>query len=163
MRLLQLAWLLLTLIGNNDAFQFSYGSGKVSSLIQRQPRTIKKPISPYPLFKRDCFHNFASKDLQSTDVNREEKYVLYNERWLMMGILSLLALLSDWACFAAVGGTRTWIKCFNHNPDELIDLFLFSNVISCFLFTDVTRRFGLKNVTIFASGLMFLGCRLVAP
>ena len=36
---------------------------------------------------------------------------------------------------------------FHHNPEDLIDLFLFTNVASCFFFTDMTRKFGLQKVT----------------
>ena len=78
----------------------------------------------------------------------------------MLGIVSALALLSDWACFAAVGGTKTWVNAFHKSPEDLIDIFLFSNVLSCFLYTDLTRRFGLKNVITVASGLMAAGCAL---
>jgi hypothetical protein len=88
------------------------------------------------------------------------EYVLYKERWLMLGIVSLLALLSDWACFAAVGGTKAWVNAFQKEPEDLIDIFLFSNVVTCFLYTDLTKRFGLKNVITFAAGLMATGCAL---
>jgi hypothetical protein len=88
------------------------------------------------------------------------EFVLYKERWLMLGIVSFLALLSDWACFAAVGGTKTWVNAFHKSPEDLIDIFLFSNVFACFLYTDLTRRFGLKNVITVASGLMAVGCAL---
>jgi len=56
-----------------------------------------------------------------------EEYTLYPNRWVQLGLLSLLALLSDWACFAAVGGTKEWTNQFHHNPEELIDLFLITN------------------------------------
>ncbi|KAJ1489447.1 hypothetical protein T484DRAFT_1780119 [Baffinella frigidus] len=56
-----------------------------------------------------------------------EEYILYQNRWVQLGLLSLLALLSDWACFAAVGGTKEWTSQFHHNPEELIDLFLITN------------------------------------
>ena len=92
--------------------------------------------------------------------SKAPEYVLYQERWLMLTIVSALALLSDWACFAAVGGTKAWVSAFNKNPEDLIDIFLFSNVMTCFLYTDLTRRFGLKKVITVASGLMAVGCAL---
>ncbi|EKX47104.1 hypothetical protein GUITHDRAFT_159575 [Guillardia theta CCMP2712] len=106
----------------------------------------------------DSSHGFQF--LGSPALRDPDDYVLYDDRWVQLGLLSLLALLSDWACFAAVGGPKTWVSSFHHNPDELIDLFLFSNVISCFLFTDVSRRFGLKKSVTWAAGLMTLGCAL---
>mmetsp|Transcript_14209 Transcript_14209/g.34762 ORF Transcript_14209/g.34762 Transcript_14209/m.34762 type:complete len:604 (-) Transcript_14209:155-1966(-) len=85
-------------------------------------------------------------------------YVLYNDRWIQLLIVSLLALLSDWACFATAGGPATWVRAFHESPAELIDLFLFTNVASCFFFTDVTRKFGLRKVVTGAAGMMALGC-----
>ena len=47
-----------------------------------------------------------------------------------------------------------------HDPAQLIDIFLFANVASCFLFTDVARKFGLRNCITWASSLMAVGCLL---
>jgi hypothetical protein len=101
-----------------------------------------------------------SATLSRVGAAKVPEFVLYKERWLMLGIVSFLALLSDWACFAAVGGTKTWVNAFHKSPEDLIDIFLFSNVFACFLYTDLTRRFGLKNVITVASGLMAVGCAL---
>jgi len=90
----------------------------------------------------------------------DEKYHLYPQRWTQLAILSLLALLSDWACFATAGGPSTWTTQFHHNPEELIDLFLFTNVLSCFFFTDITRLYGLRKVVTAAAGMMTAGCVL---
>lgn len=90
----------------------------------------------------------------------QEEYTLYGDRWVQLGILSLLALLSDWACFAAVGSPKAWIYSFKHNPEELVDLFLCFNVAACLLFTDITRIFGLRKVVTTAAGLMAVGCTL---
>jgi len=59
-----------------------------------------------------------------------------------------------------VGGTKAWVSAFHKSPEDLIDLFLFSNVFACFLYTDLTRRFGLKNVITVAAGFMAVGCGL---
>ena len=57
-----------------------------------------------------------------------EEYKLYGMRWVQLGLLSVLALLSDWACFATVGDPKAWTDQFHKNPEELIDLFLITNV-----------------------------------
>lgn len=101
-----------------------------------------------------------SASLSRVGAAKVPEFVLYKERWLMLGIVSSLALLSDWACFAAVGGTKTWVNAFHKSPEDLIDIFLFSNVFACFLYTDLTRRYGLKHVITVASGLMAVGCAL---
>ena len=110
---------------------------------------------PAPSTQRDM-----SKNMPGALPGTGAEYILYNERWLMLAIVSALALLSDWACFASVGGTKTWVNAFHENPEELIDTFLFANVLSCFCYTDLTRRFGLKNVITVAAGLMAVGCSL---
>ena len=79
--------------------------------------------------------------------SKKNEFILYRERWLMLAIVSALALLSDWACFAAVGGTKTWVNAFHKSPEDLIDIFLFSNVLTCFMYTDLTRRFGASTRT----------------
>ena len=34
---------------------------------------------------------------------------------------------------------ESWINAYGHEPSQLVDIFLFTNVITCFLFTDVAR------------------------
>jgi len=87
---------------------------------------------------------------------------LESQRWVQLTILSLLAMLSDWACFAFVGSPDVYERAAGHSPEELIDLFLVTNVIGCMMVTDITSRFGLKNVLRASATLMTLGCLLRA-
>ena len=56
---------------------------------------------------------------------------LAGEAWSR--VLSLLALLSDWVCFSVAAAPETWVTTYNHDPATLIDIFLFTNVLFCFL------------------------------
>lgn len=75
-------------------------------------------------------------------------------------MLSLLALVSDWVCFATAAVPREFAAATGHDPAALIDVFLAFNVGSCFLYTDVSRRLGLRKSTVLAAGLMAFGCLL---
>ncbi len=78
-------------------------------------------------------------------------------RWVQLGLLALLALISDWVCFATTANPGEWLSIQGHEASELIDIFLCANVASCFLYTDVAARFGLRKVMIFAASLMAAG------
>ena len=55
---------------------------------------------------------------------------------------------------------QSWGTRFGHDPAELIDLFLFTNVFTFFFFTDVARVLGLKRVITGAGALMCVGAFL---
>lgn len=88
------------------------------------------------------------------------KYRLYSSRWVQLGYLSLLALLSDWVCFSVAAAPETWEEVYNHDPATLIDIFLFTNVVFCLLEPTVVRRAGLRTVIVVAALLMSTGCLL---
>ena len=80
------------------------------------------------------------------------------QRWVQLGYLSALALLSDWICFSVAATPETFESSFHHSAAGLIDSFLFMNVASCFLVTDVVAAVGLQTAIRGAAGLMALGC-----
>ncbi|CAK9071635.1 unnamed protein product [Durusdinium trenchii] len=86
--------------------------------------------------------------------------VLYNQRWVQLAFLALLALLSDLVCFSVAATPATWTKVFGQDPASLIDIFLFTNVFACFLEPFVIRNFGLRTPIVGAAVLMALGCWL---
>ena len=96
---------------------------------------------------------------RSGAASREEP-VLYPQRWIQLALLAVLALISDLVCFSVAATPDSWVDIFNHNPANLIDVFLFTNVASCFLVTDVTRIFGLRKAVVGAAFLMSCGCLL---
>ena len=87
---------------------------------------------------------------------------VYPQRWIQLAYLSLLALLSDWICFSVAAAPDTYETVYSHSAASLIDLFLFTNVASCFLVTDIVARIGLQRAIQGAALLMTVGCWLRA-
>lgn len=85
---------------------------------------------------------------------------VYPQRWVQLGYLAALALLSDWICFSVAATPGIYEQTFHHSAASLIDIFLFTNVASSFLVTDTVTKFGLKRVIQFAAILMTTGCWL---
>lgn len=86
---------------------------------------------------------------------------VYKQRWVQLAYLSLLALLSDWICFSVAAAPSTFETAYaGHSAASLIDMFLFTNVASCFLVTDTVSKFGLEKAIKGASALMATGCLL---
>ena len=86
---------------------------------------------------------------------------LYNQRWVQLGILSMLALLSDLVCFSMAAAPSTWSNVYSgHNPTDLVDVFLCANVLACLTVTDLARVFGLRRVVLSAATIMSAGCLL---
>ena len=90
----------------------------------------------------------------------EEKIILYSQRWVQLGYLACLALISDWVCFSVAATPGTWDSIFHRSPETLIDVFLFTNVAFCFLEPQIVGKFGLRNVVVSAAALMTFGCAL---
>jgi len=86
--------------------------------------------------------------------------VLYPQRWVQLTFLALLALLSDLVCFSVAATPETWQKVFGQDSATLIDLFLFTNVFSCFLEPFLIRKLGLRIPIVAAAVLMSMGCAL---
>jgi hypothetical protein len=88
---------------------------------------------------------------------------VYPERWIQLAYLSLLALMSDWICFSVAANPDTYESVYaGHSAAALIDLFLFTNVASCFLVTDVVAKIGLQRSIQGSAILMTIGCWLRA-
>jgi len=82
---------------------------------------------------------------------------LFPQRWIQLAYLSVLALLSDWICFSCAAIPDTYEAAFSHSASSLIDIFLFTNVASCFLVTDVVAKVGLHRAIQGAAVLMAAG------
>jgi hypothetical protein len=85
---------------------------------------------------------------------------LYPQRWVQLGYLATLALLSDWVCFSVAAAPETYVQTYAHDPATLIDIFLFTNVFFCFLEPMIVRRVGLRNCIVGAAVVMTAGCAL---
>ena len=90
----------------------------------------------------------------------QEAIVLYGHRWVQLGYLAMLALISDWVCFSVAATPDRWDAIFHRSPEALIDVFLFTNVAFCFLEPQIVGKFGLRNVVVGAAVLMTCGCAL---
>jgi len=97
--------------------------------------------------------------------NGDSKYPMepqvFPQRWVQLAYLSLLALLSDWICFSVAAPPDGFEHAYpGASAANLIDIFLFTNVASCFLVTDVVSKFGLELSIKGAAGIMTAGCLL---
>jgi len=84
------------------------------------------------------------------------------QRWVQLGYLSILALLSDWVCFSVAAAPSTFESSFGHSAASIIDIFLFTNVATSFLVTDVVANFGIQRAIQASAVLMAIGCWLRA-
>ena len=82
------------------------------------------------------------------------------QRWVQLAYLSLLALLSDWVCFSVAAAPSTFESNFGHSAASIIDIFLFTNVATSFLVTDVISKIGLQRAIQGAAVFMTAGCWL---
>jgi len=82
------------------------------------------------------------------------------QRWVQLAYLSLLALLSDWVCFSVAAAPDQFESSFGHSASSIIDIFLFTNVATSFLVTDVVAKFGLQRAIQGAALFMAAGCWL---
>ena len=80
------------------------------------------------------------------------------QRWIQLGYLSLLALLSDWVCFSVAAAPSTFESNFGHSAASIIDIFLFTNVATSFLVTDIVSNIGIQRTIQIAAVLMAAGC-----
>jgi FLVCR family feline leukemia virus subgroup C receptor-related protein len=80
------------------------------------------------------------------------------QRWIQLGYLSLLALLSDWVCFSVAAAPSTFESNFGHSAASIIDIFLFTNVATSFLVTDIVSNIGIQRTIQTAAVLMAAGC-----
>ena len=97
---------------------------------------------------------------ENKDENEDTQIILYSQRWIQLGYLACLALISDWVCFSVAATPGTWDSIFHRSPETLIDVFLFTNVAFCFLEPQIVGKFGLRKVVTSAAALMTCGCAL---
>jgi FLVCR family feline leukemia virus subgroup C receptor-related protein len=132
-------------------------------------KSIKLTSAPYAItgkwnigYPKSTQSMIVDTRLQSSngdvDYSKMEPKV-YDQRWIQLAYLSLLALLSDWICFAVAAAPYTYEAAYEgHSAASLIDIFLFTNVASCFLVTDTVKKFGLETAIKGASAVMAVGC-----
>lgn len=88
---------------------------------------------------------------------------VYPQRWVQLGYLSTLALISDWVCFSTASIPDIFELAYpNHTNlgEGIIDKFLVMNVLSCLFVTDIVSKYGLQSCTKYSSLVMTVGCWL---
>lgn len=103
----------------------------------------------------------ASKTVDGSSIEVDYSKVkpqVVPQRWVQLAYLSLLALLSDWVCFSVAAAPSTFESNFGHSAASIIDIFLFTNVATSFLVTDIISKFGLQRAIQGAAIFMTVGC-----
>lgn len=137
----------------------------LTSTLMQESQSLSIPWGRNPVNFR-AVPTRTSTSLNSDATNGEIDYKnlkpqVYKQRWVQLAYLSLLALLSDWICFSVAAAPSTFETAYaGHSAANLIDIFLFTNVASCFLVTDTVSRFGLEKAMKGAAALMTTGCLL---
>jgi hypothetical protein len=104
------------------------------------------------------FNGEQDREAPPVELTVETKPQVYQQRWIQLAYLSALALLSDWICFSVAATPDVYEKAFSHSAASIIDIFLFTNVGTCFVVTDTVNRWGLQKSVQAASVLMAVGC-----
>ena len=141
----------------------SAAAPRAAALVAPRPRVVARPATslPPPPPRRPSLATQRRRPLlKAKPIAAAEKYTLYESRWAHLFMLSFLAFVSDWVCFATAANPGAFSSATGRDPAEIIDLFLLCNVASCFLFTDIAKAFGLQRVMVAASVLMTAGCFL---
>jgi MFS family permease len=124
------------------------------------PDFVRIRAQAKPIRSKIVLNNNLANESGEIDYTKV-KPKLYSQRWIQLGYLSMLALLSDWICFSVAAAPSTYETAYaGHSAAQLIDIFLFTNVASCFLVTDTVGRFGLEKAIKGAAALMATGCLL---
>jgi len=120
------------------------------------------PVTKRLASSRRQIRSYSSRLYQSKDESLEDVAPrVYPQRWVQLAYLSLLALLSDWICFGVAAVPSAYESLYpGHSAASLVDIFLFTNVASCFLVTDTVRNIGLEKSIKGAAILMTVGCIL---
>jgi len=153
-------------IGNVDSFLTPHHNlhtetslSKPNSLIKSERARYEKSnqISQLQLFSKDEETQVLNGDATTIDYTKVKPQV-FRQRWVQLIYLSLLALLSDWVCFSVAAASETFESSFGHSASSIIDIFLFTNVATSFIVTDVVANFGMQKSIQAAACFMALGC-----
>ena len=153
------------------------GRSEPSSFINHLDNTF----SPGEQQQHHSLHNDISFDDGPTIDNKNNKddagsgygYKVYKERWVMLGYLSLLNLLSDWTGLSvapiatitsrAYGSDDDYIYANDNNmqiyiqPEALVTVFLIASSIGTALEPWVLSRLGLRRTVVFGAFSNMLG------
>lgn len=151
----------LSNIGSVDAFLPTNlpGAQILTNTLLRVPATTTLSSRQSMIPKKSRLFNSNNDGEEKIDLTKVSPTV-YPQRWVQLGYLSILALMSDWVCFSTAATPSTFEDAFQHSSASLIDIFLFTNVASCFLVTDIVAKIGLQRAIQGAALVMAVGCWL---
>ncbi len=88
----------------------------------------------------------------------EEKYSVYNARWIMLFYMSMLNLLSDWTCYSVAPIAILTIEAFGEvDPESLVTVFLGANAVASAAEPAILGRLGLRRTVLFGAALLMIG------
>lgn len=88
----------------------------------------------------------------------EKAFRVYWQRWLMLGYVALLNLLSDWTCYSVAPiATLTSESFGNIYPDQLVVIFLSANAIATACEPVILSRLGLRRTIVLGALLLTMG------
>mmetsp|Transcript_19947 Transcript_19947/g.41986 ORF Transcript_19947/g.41986 Transcript_19947/m.41986 type:complete len:843 (+) Transcript_19947:263-2791(+) len=88
----------------------------------------------------------------------DDKFEVYNSRWIMLLYMSLLNLLSDWTCYSVAPIALLTQKAFGEvDPESLVTIFLGANAVASAAEPAILGRLGLRKTVVFGAMLLMTG------
>ncbi|KAL7499858.1 hypothetical protein ACHAWT_007878 [Skeletonema menzelii] len=99
-----------------------------------------------------------NSDIDIDHLLDEEKYSVYNARWIMLFYMSMLNLLSDWTCFSVAPIAILTADAFGEvDPESLVTVFLGANAVASAMEPAILGRLGLRRTVLFGAALLMIG------
>jgi len=90
--------------------------------------------------------------------HEEEEYQVYSTRWIMLGYMSVLNLLSDWTCYSVAPIAILTADAFGEvDPEALVTVFLGANAVASAMEPMILGRLGLRRTVLFGALLLMIG------
>eukprot|EP00573_Skeletonema_grethae_P000868 CAMPEP_0201687840 /NCGR_PEP_ID=MMETSP0578-20130828/1715_1 /ASSEMBLY_ACC=CAM_ASM_000663 /TAXON_ID=267565 /ORGANISM="Skeletonema grethea, Strain CCMP 1804" /LENGTH=775 /DNA_ID=CAMNT_0048172019 /DNA_START=188 /DNA_END=2516 /DNA_ORIENTATION=- len=130
-------------------------SGYGSYYFQQPP---PPPMMMYPQGGSDAGKPAMNSDINIDHLLDEEKYSVYNARWIMLFYMSMLNLLSDWTCYSVAPIAILTIEAFGEvDPESLVTVFLGANAVASAAEPAILGRLGLRRTVLFGAALLMIG------
>lgn len=86
------------------------------------------------------------------------EFKVYNSRWIMLGYMAMLNLLSDWTCYSVAPIALLTKEAFGDvNPEILVTVFLGANAMASAAEPAILGRLGLRKTVVFGAMLLMVG------
>jgi MFS family permease len=101
--------------------------------------------------------NRTPRQLRNPHINDE--YTVYPSRWIMLGYMSILNLMSDWTCYSVAPIAKLTIDKYGGDvdPEVLVTVFLLANTVASALEPAILGRLGLRRTILFGASLLMVG------